>query len=319
MRSKALLVVALVLPLVLAGCIDQGTSALNESDEPLGPSDQAGNVSSTNETEPEANESREPAQEPSASEPDENETEAPPEREPPEEAPPSEDPGWPSLNEASIRPGVQVIAGGSQCTSNFLFRTPSNSTLLLGLAAHCVSDIDIGDPVRIPAANANGTLVYSGWKVDGQENEESGLDFSLVAIHADHRGKVHPAVRHFGGPTGLASPEQVDTFTKVLWYGNSGAHGFVEETNRHEGYVLWKDGKATFDAYSAAPGVPGDSGSGVMDGDGRAAGVLVTVNISPDPGANGMVFLHTALEQAKDRGIHVDLVTWPLLEQGMLP
>jgi hypothetical protein len=49
---------------------------------------------------------------------------------------------WATLGEATIRPGVQVVAGGSQCTSNFLFTSPDNRTAYIGFAAHCVTHED---------------------------------------------------------------------------------------------------------------------------------------------------------------------------------
>src|SRR5688572_2152197 len=39
---------------------------------------------------------------------------------------------WAPVGSATIRPGVQVLAEGSQCTSNFLFTSADNVTVYLG-------------------------------------------------------------------------------------------------------------------------------------------------------------------------------------------
>jgi hypothetical protein len=40
--------------------------------------------------------------------------------------------------------------------------------------------------------------------------------------------------------------------------------------------------------YTLTPGIPGDSGSGFLDADGNALGVLSTVELAPLAGANGV-------------------------------
>jgi len=238
-------------------------------------------------------------------------------------------PPWPSPENASIRPGVQVHTDVGQCTSNFLFRTPDNATLMLGLAAHCVADAptfatngcsDSVDPqapgaeVDIEGADEPGRLVYSSWHTMQQANVTEDAvcrnnDVALVAVNPADRADVHPAVEAYGGPTGLAGGDQVAIGDRVQWYGNTGTTPSSPATNRHQGSVLssteWR-----FEAYSAAPGVPGDSGSGVMLADGSAAGVLVTVT-TVYPGANGITKLDPALAFAQQvGGVQAELVTW---------
>lgn len=233
---------------------------------------------------------------------------------------------WPDLHNASIRPGVQITASG-QCTSNFLFRTPDNATLMLGVAAHCVADapqlgsdgcrddvdpMQPGTEVEIEGASQPGVLVYSSWWTMQAANVTDATvcnenDFALVAIHPDDRGSVHPAVQDFGGPTGLA--DGVAVSDEVQWYGSTSATPDSRSTNQHRGTVV-ASSDWSFEAYSAAPGVPGDSGSGVMLADGSAAGVLVTVE-TVYPAANGVTKLGPALAFAEDHGANVELVTWP--------
>jgi len=45
---------------------------------------------------------------------------------------------------------------------------------------------------------------------------------------------------------------------------------------------------ASHSAITATPGIPGDSGSAFLDGQGRALGVLSTVALAPLTGSNGV-------------------------------
>jgi len=235
-------------------------------------------------------------------------------------------PPWPKPSNAAIRPGVQVTGEG-QCTSNFLFRTPDNATLMLGVAAHCVSEGDAtqtngctedveplapGAQVEIENATKPGTLVYNSWDTMRTVNETTAEacrsnDFALVAIHADDRPGVSPAVKAFGGPTDLAN---VDGGERVEWYGNTGATPDASATREHEGVITsTSQWRATM--YSATPGVPGDSGSGVMLEDGPAIGVLSTVSAT---GSNGVTLLEPALAFANEYAGAYELVTWGSLD-----
>ena len=54
--------------------------------------------------------------------------------------------------------------------------------------------------------------------------------------------------------------------------------------------------------YTATPGIPGDSGSGFLTADGRAVGVLSTLNLAPLPVSNGMTDLDRAMRYAAAHG-----------------
>lgn len=269
---------------------------------------------------------------------------------PPDEEPeqPREQPGaqgarawvWPDKDAASIRPGVQMFADGSQCTSNFVFLDPWNTTVYLGFAAHCVADgestatdgcdpanepFDAGTPVEITGASKPGTLVYSSWTAmqDAGETDPDTCaynDFAVVRLHPDDFGLAHPAMLGFGGPTGLADPTSVDMGDKVLTYGATGLRPRVDVTDAREGYVIGQtqSGWSTT-AYIASPGLPGDSGSGVLTGDGLALGILVTVGLAPYTGSNGVTSLLDAMLYAADHGLPLRLGTAPQSSGGLLP
>jgi len=72
--------------------------------------------------------------------------------------------------------------------------------------------------------------------------------------------------------------------------------------------------------YFEGPGIPGDSGSGVMTADGAALGDVITVELAPEPASNNAANLAATLPYANDYlGYEVELVTWPMQDEGQLP
>jgi hypothetical protein len=57
------------------------------------------------------------------------------------------------------------------------------------------------------------------------------------------------------------------------------------------------------DVYTFTPGIPGDSGSGVLDGQGRAVGTLSTVALTPFPASNGVSDLQRQMAYARLNGV----------------
>lgn len=245
--------------------------------------------------------------------------------------------GWASLEEAVIRPGVQVYTpmgeGAAACTSNFLFRSPDNRTLYLGVAAHCFGEdpsqaVPVGTVVHVGEIERAGTVAYNGWKHD----DSARNDFGLVELRSDAlvRSKVNPAVLYFGGPTGLMPASQVTPGTHVLVYGHSPQRAPEDPDNPREGYVLeHSDGRTT--VVTDHPGIKGDSGSGLMTLDGQALGVLSMGTTNPSqglvanrdfPALNFYVDLDQALAfaQAQDPALAgLEVVTAPQLQSGSLP
>lgn len=315
---------AVVAVLALAGCAqpEMGTSVTLDSE---------GNATDETPRTPPA--PRDNATRPSDGSPPPSSNGTGPQPAPTSTAPPA---SWPDLASAPVRPGVQVRADGGQCTANFVFTSPDNTDIYLGLAAHCLYGLEVGSPVDIADGAAKGTVAYSSWFLTGHNapNSPDGdictnatddaecayNDFALILIdHAD-KDKVHPAMLHFGGPVALGNSSEIRSLDKVLTYGNSGLRAGVEPASWHEGAVLMTEAPWTTTVYTVTPGVPGDSGSGVLSRDGAAMGVLVTVAVAPFPASNGVSHLDTLLAWAKDRaGIDVRLATWDLLDPGLLP
>lgn len=240
---------------------------------------------------------------------------------------------WPNINDATIRPGVQMRSDGGQCTSNFVFLDPYNTTVYLGFAAHCVGGGDssdtngctdnvnpapIGTKIDVEGANKPAVLVYSSWTAMRKIGESSSEicavnDFALVALHPDDAPLAHPAMLTFGGPTQLAT--SVSLGDKVLTFGNTGLRPGPSQLDAREGYVS-SSGVWSTTIYAVTPGLPGDSGSGVLTADGAALGLLVTVSLT---GSNGVTNLQKAMDYAGTYGVPLELGTWAQLSSGSLP
>jgi len=210
---------------------------------------------------------------------------------------------WAPADQATVHPGVQVFTEGAQCTANFVYQDASNT--YLGQAAHCsgtgsATDTDgctsgslpIGTPVDVTGADHPGTLVYNSWLTMQSKGETDAdtcafNDLALIKIDPADVGKVNPSVPQFGGPTGLGSWGGAGS--TVYSYGNSELRGGVTLLSPKQGLVVQgTDSGWSHDVYTLTPGIPGDSGSGFMDANGGAIGVLSTVALAPLAGSNGV-------------------------------
>ena len=83
-----------------------------------------------------------------------------------------------------------------------------------------------------------------------------------------------------GGPTALGqTTAALDT---VYSYGNSSLRQGITLLSPKLGKSLGASGGGwTHLVYTVTPGIPGDSGSGFMDAQGRAFGVLSTLQLAP--------------------------------------
>jgi hypothetical protein len=210
---------------------------------------------------------------------------------------------WAPASSATIHPGVQVFTDGAQCTSNFVYQDASN--VYLGQAAHCSGtgaatdtngcdsgSLPIGTPVDVTGASHPGTLVYNSW-LTMQSKGERGADtcafndLALIKLDPADVANVNPSVPQLGGPTGLGA--WGGTGSTVYTYGNSELRGGVTALSPKQGIVVQGTPSGwSHDVYTATPGIPGDSGSGFMDANGGAIGVLSTVQLAPLAGSNGV-------------------------------
>ncbi len=219
---------------------------------------------------------------------------------------------WAPAGSATIHPGVQTVTGGGQCTANFIYQ--DGGGVYIGQAAHCSGtgaatetdgcdsgSLPVGTPVEISGASRPGTMVYNSWitmQAVGETDPDTCAynDLALVKIDPADVASVNPSVPGFGGPTGLGSSAAMLGDT-VFTYGNSSLRGGVTTLSPKQGIVIQSQGGGwSRDVYTVTPGIPGDSGSGFMDGSGNAIGTLSTVQLAPLAGSNGVGDLRHELD-----------------------
>jgi hypothetical protein len=208
-----------------------------------------------------------------------------------------------------IHPGVQTFTSGGQCTANFIFRDAAGT--YVGQAAHCAgtgsatstngcsaTSLPINTPVTVTGASHPGTMVYSSWltmqaRHETDPNTCAYNDLALVKLDRADVASVDPTVPGFGGPTGVGGAAAA---ASVYSYGNSELRFGVSQLSPKQGLVLQVAGGGwSRTVYTVTPGIPGDSGSGFMNGAGQAIGVLSTLALAPLALSNGVGDLATEL------------------------
>ncbi len=174
--------------------------------------------------------------------------------------------------------------------------------MYIGQAAHCAGTdgntatngcdagtLPVGTAVEVDGARQPGTMVYSSWATM-QSNGEADADtcqyndLAIVKLNPADYAKVNPSIPFWGGPTGVT--DTVAQGDKVLSYGNSSLRLGITQLSPKQGLSLGQDsGGWNHTVYTATPGIPGDSGSAFMDAQGRAFGVLSTLQVAPLAGA----------------------------------
>lgn len=232
---------------------------------------------------------------------------------------------WAPAGTATIHPGVQMYTKGAQCTGNFVF-TDRRGRVYVGYAAHCAgtgaaTDTDgcvaeslpLGTPVRFARGGSaadggttvgRGRLAYSSWitmrRIGTTDRATCAYnDFALVRVGKAHLRKVNPSVPFWGGPTGLRRGPTA-TGESVFSYGSSSLRNGAAALAPKQGTSLGGSGGGwSHLVLTVTPGVPGDSGSGFLDADGRAFGTLSTLTLAPAAGTNGVGDLRRELAFAR--------------------
>ncbi len=216
---------------------------------------------------------------------------------------PSAASAWAPAGSASVHPGVQTYTEGGQCTSNFVFQ--DGGGVYLGQAAHCSGtggqtetdgctsgSLPLGTKVEVKGASKPATMVYNSWLAmqAGGETDSATCaynDFALLRLDPADEGKVNPSVPGFGGPTGVGAAGGLGA--TVYSYGNSSLRGGVTKLSPKQGVVIQSEGGGWSHVVATlTPGIPGDSGSGFLNGSGAAIGVLSTLQLAPLPATNGV-------------------------------
>jgi hypothetical protein len=230
-------------------------------------------------------------------------------------------PAQPAPSElAPITPGVRMLspisAGtATACTAAFVFT--DGTAGYLAYAAHCAGagesmglngceaeTLPIGSEVlveRNDGERVSARLAYSSWATMQERGEtEAALcylnDFALVELDPADVETVDPSVPVFGGPVGIDT-DGTEPGEPVYSYqpNNEGGAG-KSGTSLGDG-----EGGLTHRVETSPPGRPGDSGSGYLDGDGEAFGVLST-RFQDGRNTNGVADLASALSYANRYG-----------------
>jgi hypothetical protein len=220
----------------------------------------------------------------------------------------------------TITPGVLMLSpidenSANACTAAFVFS--GGGKTYLGYAAHCAGagtamglsgcrerSLPMGTTVLIEDKNgtrSNGRLAYSSWATMQQRGESDQSlcllnDFALVQVDPGAVGSVDPTVPILGGPTALDSNGMTAGEPVFSYQPNNGGTVVKEGDVVSEG-----TGGRSHRVLTNPPGRPGDSGSGYLDGNGRAFGVL-SVQFLDGSGANGVTDLAMALSYANRYG-----------------
>ncbi|ANY07628.1 hypothetical protein [Pseudonocardia sp. HH130630-07] len=220
----------------------------------------------------------------------------------------------------AVGPGVRLVTPLGEvaelCTANFLF--DGGGTLYLGAAAHCTGTEDStgsvngcvepvqpeGTEVRIEGRDGRtytGTLAYNSWVTMQDIGEDdpaacSFNDFALIELSPEAAAAADPTVPGFGGPVGL---EVGGTRSGETVYSHQPNQ--LAATPNKQGVSLGRpESPRMHVVVTAPPGVPGDSGSGYLDSEGRAFGVLSSL-LAPTT-ANGVTDIAQALDYAMTYG-----------------
>lgn len=228
-------------------------------------------------------------------------------------------PGFAPAATATVTPGVQTRTPSGQCTANFVFT--DGTDVFLGQAAHCsgtgsatetsgctAGSLPEGTEVRISGASRPGVMVYNSWirmqrAGERDRNTCDYNDFALVRLDPADVARTNPSVPFFGGPVGVRETG-LALGDKVVSYGNSSLRLGLTPLSPKFGRALGTSGGGwSHQLYTVTPGIPGDSGSGLLDGAGRAFGTLSTVAIAPLPASNGAGDLARELAYARSHGL----------------
>ena len=224
---------------------------------------------------------------------------------------------WADADEATIHPGVWH--NGSSCTANFIFtRVDPDGYLvdvLIGTAAHCVSVssgtnecTDEADPIGIevdvdgatnPALHAyNATTTMQAVNEDDTDTCNAN-DFAMLSLHPADWSRVNPSIPDHGGPVALNTTGTTLGATIYSW-GNSSLRFGLRATSPKRGVAIeTNEGGWNHLHYAVSPGIPGDSGSPFLDGNGRALGYLSTLALAPFTGSNNANDLSRAIAYAR--------------------
>ena len=224
----------------------------------------------------------------------------------------------------AIQPGVERPQGHTigtpgwpPCTYNFIFRD-QRGRRYIGLAGHCTGHdtTEVGQVQHVTNVGRIGTVAWKAplprpqrecGEVVRPQNVDPCVDFLMVQIDRHLYPQIDAAVRHWGGPTGYLRADEIQAGMQMYHYGYGRPLHASEATRPRQGVVVGMVAGAC--GYQVAyPLAPSDSGSPQITSDGRALGLMTTVE---GDAAFGMT-IECVLEEAAKAGYRLTLETAPL-------
>ncbi len=220
----------------------------------------------------------------------------------------------------AIQPGVERTGtrisgepGTFACTYNFVF-TDKKGRRYIGIAGHCTGFgvTEVGQVMYVTDVGRIGTVVWKAplpttrpcGELVPPEGAEPCIDFALVRIDEALYGHIDPAVRYWGGPTGMVPFEEIEAGMLMHHYGYGDGFHASELSRPRTGVVLGTLGCGYRVAF---PFAPHDSGSPQIAGDGRALGIMTGAE---GGGAFGLS-MDCIMDAASDAGLRINLATAP--------
>lgn len=229
-------------------------------------------------------------------------------------------PTWADVETATVHPGVNTNTEGGSCTANFVFHN-GKGDVFIGQAAHCSSTGEStstdgcssasrpeGTVVQVDGASQPGTMAYNSWirmqqaggagVVDG--NACAFNDLALIKLHPADHDKVNPSIPKFGGPTGIRTSD-VKPLEVIYAFTNSVLRRGIPFLQPKYGVQRAQSGDGWSHEVIGQFDIPGDSGSGAIDKDGKAVGVLSTLEFLPIPTENGFCDFSRAFDYLRQQ------------------
>jgi hypothetical protein len=213
-------------------------------------------------------------------------------------------PSWASPSAAAdpIQPGDLMVAGGTQCTLNFVYDGTGSQrgNVYLGTAAHCVNRV--GERVSDGAGRVWGSVAFMG------SARNLATDFAFIRVFSQFKSAVRASVKgHTGAPRGVASATGASFGDPVLVSGYGQIFRPVALAREQRRGVLLTGNAQTFQAE--VPIFFGDSGGPVVHlGGNRALGIVSVVCLGTCGLARGPM-VRGVIAKAAARGFHVQLRT----------
>jgi hypothetical protein len=175
-----------------------------------------------------------------------------------------------------VRPGARVRVGNSICSMAFLFKGSDRRTYI-ATAGHCALLGKQGEKVwkgiRAPTAsdsvgNYIGNFAYASFHwVNTTSSPAPESDFALIRLEPGV--KANPAMCHFGGPDGIYQKHEA-TPSVLHYFGRSPMYDDVLPARS----AIAPNTLDQSGVFSIGESAGGDSGSGVINGQGEAVGIL---------------------------------------------